>query len=101
MALEVEKAAVDFVGAGLGDDVDYPAGRAPELGAAAGGNHLELFDGVNGDVNLGALAARLLAIHRENDINEVLALTRPVSDEIPAELQAAGLPSAPLREAGD
>ncbi len=32
------------------------------------------------------LATRLLAIHKESDINEVLRLTRPV----PAELQAAG-----------
>jgi len=32
------------------------------------------------------LATRLLAIHKEDDINEVLRLTRP----IPAELQAAG-----------
>ena len=36
------------------------------------------------------LASRLLSLHKEPDINEVLRLTRPVPDEIPAELVAAG-----------
>ena len=36
------------------------------------------------------LATRLLALHKEDDINEVLRLTRPVPDEVPAEVQAAG-----------
>ena len=43
------------------------------------------------------LATRLRTIFEESDINEVLRLTRP----IPAEIQAAGLPSVPLREAGE
>ena len=36
------------------------------------------------------LASRLLAIHREDDINEVLRLTRPVPAEVMAEVPAAG-----------
>ncbi len=52
------------------------------------------FDGLAGpylaDERIGELAGRLLAIDKEDDINEVLALTRPVLDEIPAEVMAAG-----------
>lgn len=48
------------------------------------------FDGLAGPylppARVDELASRLLAIHKENDINEVLRLTRPVS----AELVAAG-----------
>ena len=36
------------------------------------------------------LAARLLAIHKEDDINEVLRLTRPVPAEFATEVAAAG-----------
>jgi len=59
------------------------------------------FDGLVGPslpaTRMDELASRLLAIDKEDDINEVLRLTRPV----PAELMAAGLPSVPLREAGE
>ena len=63
------------------------------------------FDGLAGpylaDERIDELATRLLAIHKEDDINEVLRLTRPALEEIPAEVMAVGLPSAPLREAGE
>ena len=49
------------VRAGLGDDVDHASGSAAELGRRAGGDHLELLDRVERDVDRGALAARLLA----------------------------------------
>ena len=49
------------VGAGLGDDVDDAAGGAAELGGGAGGDHLELLDRVERDVDRRALAAHLLA----------------------------------------
>jgi 2-methylcitrate dehydratase PrpD len=39
---------------------------------------------------LDELTSRLLALHKEDDINEVLRLSRPVPDEIPVELAAAG-----------
>ena len=59
------------------------------------------FDGLAGPYlspsRLDELATRLLTIFEESDINEVLRLTRP----IPADIQAAGLPSVPLREAGE
>ncbi|NQU61531.1 MAG: MmgE/PrpD family protein [Rhodospirillales bacterium] len=59
------------------------------------------FDGLVGPYlpvsRIDELASRLLAIHKEDDINEVLRLSRPVRPE----LQAAGLPSVRLREAGE
>jgi 2-methylcitrate dehydratase PrpD len=59
------------------------------------------FDGLAGPYlspsRLDELATRLLTIFEESDINEVLRLTRP----IPADIQAAGLPSVLLREAGE
>ena len=52
------------------------------------------FDGLVGPylppARVDELASRLLAIHKEDDINEVLRLTRPVSVEVPGELVAAG-----------
>ena len=52
------------------------------------------FDGLVGPYlsapRVDELARRLLAIHGEDDINEVLRLTRPVPAEILAEVQAAG-----------
>ena len=54
-------AAVQLVGARLGDDVDHAAGGAAELGVGAGGDHLELLDRFERDVDRGALAAHLLA----------------------------------------
>ena len=61
MPLEVKDTAVNFVGAGLGNDVYHSTGGAAKLGAGARGNHLEFLDGVHGDVNLRALAADLFA----------------------------------------
>src|SRR3989304_389141 len=49
------------IGARLGNHVDDAARRAPELGAGTGRHHLELLDGVEGDVNRGALPAYLFA----------------------------------------
>jgi len=52
------------------------------------------FDGLVGPylppTRMDELASRLLAIDKEDDINEVLRLTRPVSAEVPAEVMAAG-----------
>ena len=52
------------------------------------------FDGLVGPylppARVDELATRLLSIDKEDDINEVLRLTRPVSAEVPAELMAAG-----------
>ena len=51
------------------------------------------FDGLVGPylppARVDELASRLLAIYKEDDINEVLRLTRPVSIEVPGELVAA------------
>ena len=52
------------------------------------------FDGLVGPylppARVDELATRLLSIHKEDDINEVLRLTRPLSAEVPAEAVAAG-----------
>ena len=77
---------------------DYKAFVAVPKGEP--GNFLKLeelrakFDGLVGPylppARVDELASRLLAIHKEDDINEVLRLTRPVSIEVPGELVAAG-----------
>src|SRR6266849_184024 len=54
-------AAVNVVGARLGDDVDDPACGAAEFGIGAAGHHLEFSDCFEGDVDSSALAAHLLA----------------------------------------
>ena len=59
--LVVEQAAVHLVRARLGDHVDHAAGGAAELRVRAGGDDLELLDGVERDVDGRALAAHLLA----------------------------------------
>ena len=46
VAVEVERAAAEAVGARAGDDVDDAALRAAELGLVAGGDDLELLDRV-------------------------------------------------------
>ena len=55
----MEGAAVHFIGARLGDDVDHAARGAPKLGAGAAGHHLEFLDGIERDVDGGALPAEL------------------------------------------
>src|SRR5436190_2941173 len=59
--LIVEQAAVDVIGAGLGNNVDDAAGRTAIFGAGAGRDDLKFLDRVEGDVDRGTLAARLLA----------------------------------------
>ena len=55
------QAAVYIVRPGFGDDVDYTAGRAAELGAGAGGHDLELPHGFHADVHGSPLASDLFA----------------------------------------
>src|SRR5262245_26225997 len=59
-ALEMEQTAAEFVRARFGDDVNNAAAAAPELSARAGGDDLELLDGLHRDVDRRALAAGLL-----------------------------------------
>src|SRR5206468_1972868 len=60
-ALVMEQAAVEVVGAGLGDDVDDTAAGAAKFRVRPAGDDLELLDGLKRDVDCGALAAGLLA----------------------------------------
>ena len=81
--LVVEQAALDLIGSRLGDDVDDAAGRAAELGAGAGGDHLEFLDRFERDVDRRPLPAHLLAEKAvvvvaavEADVVEHAALSR-------------------------
>src|SRR6185503_2779380 len=83
--LVLEQAAVRFVRTRLGDDVDDAAGRASVLRVGAGGDDLKFLDGIERDVDGGALAAHLLAEEAvvvvaavEADVVEHAALAREI-----------------------
>src|SRR5207342_2109746 len=76
-------AALHLIAARLGDHVHDAAGRTAELGIGAVGDHLELLDGFERDVDGRALSAHLLAKEAvvvisavETDVVEHAALAR-------------------------
>ena len=57
-----ETAAVQVVGAALGNGVDHAAHHAAVLGGGVGGNHLELLHGILRDLRGDARASRVLVV---------------------------------------
>src|SRR5260221_319513 len=55
----IERPSVDAVGSGFGDDVDLAAGRAAEFGVCAAGDNLKFLDGLERNIDRGALSADL------------------------------------------
>jgi hypothetical protein len=57
----MEQGSVEFVCAGLSDDVDHPARRTSELSRSTGSDDLKLLHCIEGDVDRSPLAARLFS----------------------------------------